>query len=185
MKILKNSIEQFEKHSKLLSAFNFLLAPTGALSMDQAGHFLNVHSDHQCSCCYKSQSKSLKQYQCKWCHKIWIDADLFRLMLTFLVDTDWCWVFLLGSGWCWLMLMVAEWCWLMLFDTDWCRLMMIGADWYWLMLIDEDWCHLMLIDSAWLMLKYWFNQVFFCRSIHPVIFPMCYIWRHNFLHGCV
>ena len=56
----------------------FLLAPTGALivtlcyyiSVAAAATFSDFHSDHWCKGCYKSHSKSLKQYQCNWCQKI-------------------------------------------------------------------------------------------------------------------
>ena len=58
-----------------------LLAPTGALKVmvvyyiSAAVSFSDFQSVHWRNWCYKCHSKSLKQYQCNWCHKMQIDAD--------------------------------------------------------------------------------------------------------------
>ena len=59
----------------------YLLAPTGALivvtmvfyyisAAAAAATFSDFHSVHWRNWCYKSHSKSLKQYQCNWYHKM-------------------------------------------------------------------------------------------------------------------
>jgi len=54
-----------------------VLAPTGALIVMlvyyiyiRAATFSDFHSVHWCNWWHKCHSKSLKQYQCNWCHKM-------------------------------------------------------------------------------------------------------------------
>ena len=53
-----------------------LLAPTGALIVMMV-YLISIHTQFidAINWCYKCHSKSLKQYQCNWCHKMKIDAD--------------------------------------------------------------------------------------------------------------
>ena len=71
LKNLSKLSEIWNQHSSL----TILLAPTGALIVMMvyyisaaAPTFSDFHSVPWCNWCYKCHSKSLKKYQCNWCH---------------------------------------------------------------------------------------------------------------------
>ena len=86
------------KYTQINFLFSGLLAPTGALIVMMVNNiyirssskatFSDFHSVQWCNWCYKCHSKSLKQYQCNWCHMMQIDADWMSNVPMFQCSND-------------------------------------------------------------------------------------------------